>query len=110
MQHGRRRLFIYYRLDERALASACAAARRAQQGLCARHAGLVAELLLAPGAAADGRRTLMETYAMEARVDAQGVGEALQAQIEAGMSAALQPWLAPSQRHLEVFVDAPCAS
>jgi hypothetical protein len=52
----------------------------------------------------------METYARDARVSAKGIDTELQAAIEAALCAALQPWLAPAARHLEVFGDAPCAS
>ncbi|MEW6703584.1 MAG: DUF4936 family protein [Pseudomonadota bacterium] len=110
MQPGSRRLFIYYRLAEADLPAACAAVRQAQQALCARHAGLVAGLLQAPAPSAAGERTVMETYVMDAQVNAQGVDAALQAAVEATLCAALKPWLAHRQRHLEVFVDLPCAS
>lgn len=110
MQPGRRRLFIYYRLDDAAVAAACQAVRHAQQALCSRHPGLHAELLQSPASSSTGERTLMETYEMEARAQAAGVDETLQAAIEAAVSGALRPWLAPAQRHLEVFVDTPCAS
>lgn len=110
MKPGSRRLFIYYRLDDRALPAACEAIRRAQQALRTQHGGLHAELLQAPAAASSGERTLMETYAMDAGAQAAGVDERLQAAIEAEMRSALQPWVAPQQRHVEVFVDIPCAS
>ena len=110
MRPGGRRLFIYYRLAEGDLLVACAAARDAQRQLCEEHAGLAAELLCAPAPGAAGERTVMETYAKDARVSATGVDTDLQAAIEARLCAALQPWLAPVQRHLEVFGDAPCAS
>jgi hypothetical protein len=110
MPTGRRRLFIYYRVAEPALAAACRAVQQAQQALCAQHAGLQAGLLQSPAASPTGERTLMETYAMEAAANSAGVDETLQAVIETALRGALQPWLAPQQRHVEVFVDAPCAS
>lgn len=110
MQPGSRRLFIYYRLGDEAVAAACEAVRHAQQALCARHPGLQAELLQSPASSSTGERTLMETYAMDARAQAAGVDQTLQAAIETAVCGALQPWLAPARRHLEVFVDTPCAS
>jgi hypothetical protein len=110
MQPGERRLFIYYRLADKDLHAACAAIRDAQRQLSGAHAGLAAELLCAPEADTAGQRTVMETYARDARVSAKGIDTELQAAIEAALCAALQPWLAPAARHLEVFGDAPCAS
>ena len=110
MQAGSRRLFIYYRIAGPACAAACRAVQAAQQALCARHPGLVAELLQASAPAATGETTLMETYAMDARVSVAGVDAALQAAIEAELVRALQPWAPAAARHTEVFVDLPCAS
>jgi hypothetical protein len=110
MQPGGRRLFIYYRLDDRSVAAACDALRQAQRALCARYPGLHAELLQSPASSSSGERTLMETYSMQTRAESAGVDETLQAAIEAAAGAALRPWLAPAQRHLEVFIDMPCAS
>ena len=110
MQPGGRRLFIYYRLAERDLPAACAAVRDAQRLLGRQHPGLAAELLCTPAPDAARNRTLMETYARDGQVSAAGVDADLQSAIEAALCAALRPWLAPSQRHLEVFGDAPCAS
>ena len=109
MQPGSRRLFIYYRLDEQALTAACEAVWRAQNALRARHPGLHAELLQSPASSSAGERTLMETYAMDAQANPAGVDETLQMAIESDLRTALQPWLAAAQRHLEVFVDTPCA-
>ena len=105
MACGERQLFIYYRVAERELAAACAAVTLAQQALRARHAGLLTQLLRRPAASAEGERTVMEIYAVDARVSPAGVGEALQAEIEAELAAALHPWRAARMRHVEVFVN-----
>jgi hypothetical protein len=107
MRVGSRRLFIYYRLDPRHLAAASEAVAGVQQALRTQHPGLIAELLIAP--AAGPARTLMETYAMEAAIRADGIDDALQAAIVDGTSAALATWVAPADRHLEVFLTL-CAS
>jgi hypothetical protein len=103
MRSGRRRLFIYYRLAECDVAPACAAVRRAQHTLCTRHPGLAAELLQRPEPSADGQRTLMETYVVDAQAEPGGVDAGLQAEIETLLCAALQPWGGVT-RHIEVFV------
>ena len=104
MRSGRRCLFIYYRLAERALPDACGAVRRAQQALCERHPGLTAELLQRPQASADGWRTVMETYVMDAAREPEGIDAALGSAIEAEIQAVLRPWLA-GPRHVEAFTD-----
>lgn len=102
MHPGRRRLFIYYRLKEHELRAACEAVRQVQQALQHDHRGLSAELLA--GAGADGLRTVMETYVVDARINAGGVQEPLQAAIEAALQTAVRPWL-QGARHVEVFED-----
>jgi hypothetical protein len=79
---GTRQLFIYYRVAEAHADAAIAAAQEMQAALTARRPGLRAALLYRPEAA-DGGITLMETYAVDAEVAPQGVGAALQAEIEA---------------------------
>jgi hypothetical protein len=95
-----RELFVYYRVAEATLDSACAAALAMQADLCAAYPGLQARLLRRPEAA-DGRCTLMETYACTA-----GVGAALQTAIDQAAGAALASWQL-GERHTEVF--RPCA-
>jgi hypothetical protein len=102
MQPGRRRLFIYYRVDVARAQGALAAVGRMQAALCARHAGLRAELLRRPGST-DSEVTVMETYTLDAP---SGIGERLQAEIEAAAAQALAGWLSGA-RHVEVFE--PCA-
>lgn len=111
MREGKRRLFIYYRLDPAALPAACQAVRQAQQALQAAHPGLVAGLLQRP-TPPTGPGTLMETYAMDARIDAGGVNAGVEAAIHDALCAALAPWVRAADRHLEVFTDPdfPCAS
>ena len=98
MHPGRRRLFIYYRIDAARAHGALAAVGRMQAALCARHAGLSAELLRRPGST-DSEITLMETYMLDAP---SGIGERLQAEIEKAAAQALAGWLS-SARHVEVF-------
>ena len=107
---GARSLFIYYRLDEQALAPATCALQAAQARLCAAYAGLEAGLLWSPAPSAQGERTVMETYRMDEDVNTLGVTPPLQAAIEAEMAGALRPWLVAGRRRTEDFVDAPCAS
>lgn len=54
-------LYIYYRVAETDLATACAAARAMQQQICTRYPGLQTDLLQRPQAV-DGVVTLMEIY------------------------------------------------
>ena len=56
-----RRLFVYYRVAEPALAATVAAVRAMQAALAEAHAGLHADLLRRPELR-DGAVTLMETY------------------------------------------------
>lgn len=105
-----RQLFIYYRLASVEVPAACAAVRQAQQALCERHPGLQARLLQRPETGANGERTLMEVYAMDASVEPAGVSTALQSAIADQLGGALQSWLSPDARHTEVFIDLPCAS
>lgn len=57
-----RRLFVYYRVPEPALAGTVAAVRQMQAALVGRHPGVQADLLRRPEVRA-GEVTLMETYA-----------------------------------------------
>lgn len=110
MSNGRQ-LFIYYRIAAASAAAACAAALRAQHELCARHRGLRASLLQRPEPDAEGKRTLMEIYAMDGHLEAGGISNGLQAEIHRWLCNALQPWLSPDDRRTEVFTDdLPCAS
>ena len=102
MQAGRRRLFIYYRVDAARAQRALAAVGRMQASLCTRHAGLSAELLRRPGNT-DSEVTVMETYTLDAPY---GIDERLQAEIEDAAAQALAGWLCGA-RHVEVFE--PCA-
>jgi len=101
-----RELFIYYRIAAADLAAACAALQPVQQALCAMHRGLQARLLRRPETSSDGMCTLMETYRFDH--DAPGVSDSVQAEIDAAAGAALRPWL-QGARHVEVFVEIPCA-
>jgi len=84
-----RRLYVYYRVSEAALAATVAAVRQVQATLVAAHPGLHAELLRRPELRG-GDVTLMETYGG-------GVTPALQAAIDRAASALPQP------RHSELF-------
>lgn len=86
-----RRLYVYYRVPEPALAATVTAVRAMQATLAAAHPGLQAELLRRPELR-DGEVTLMETYAAAA-----GISPALQAAIDAAARALPQP------RHTESF-------
>jgi hypothetical protein len=86
-----RRLYVYYRVPEPALAATVAAVRALQAALIAQHAGLRAEVLRRPELR-DGEVTLMETYAA-----ATGISPALQAAITEAASQLPQP------RHTETF-------
>jgi hypothetical protein len=107
---ARRHLFVYYKVPADAVPNAAAAAQRAQQRLADRHPGLQAALLQRPEPGADDTRTVMETYDADPAHWPEGITRALQAEIETVMREALAPWLAASARHLEVFIDLPCAS
>ena len=87
-----RRLYVYYRVPEAALAATVAAVRQVQATLVAAHPGLHAELLRRPELR-DGEVTLMETYVG-------GVTPALQAAIDHAASTLPQP------RHNEWFEPA----
>lgn len=84
-----RRLYIYYRVPESALAATLDAVRAVQADLLAAHAGLATELLRRPEAG-NGEVTLMEAYGG-------GLDEARLAAIAAATSALPQP------RHHELF-------
>ena len=102
MHPGRRRLFIYYRVDAARAQDALVEVGRMQAALCAHHAGLLAELLRRPGNT-DSEVTVMETYTLDAPY---GIDERLQAEIEGAAAQALAGWLCGA-RHVEVFE--PCA-
>ncbi len=88
-----RRLYVYYRVPDAALAATVAAVRAVQVRLVQQHPGLQAELLRRPELR-DGEVTLMETYA--------GVLSAAERDaIEQATSALPQP------RHTEVFEPLP---
>lgn len=91
-----RELFVYYRVAESTLDSACRDALDMQRTLCDAHPGLQARLLRRPEAS-EGRCTLMETYTRVA-----GIDSALQAEIDAAARAALARWQL-GERHTEVF-------
>ncbi|OGB00350.1 MAG: hypothetical protein A3E25_11360 [Burkholderiales bacterium RIFCSPHIGHO2_12_FULL_69_20] len=84
-----RRLYVYYRVPEPALAATVKAVRTMQATLTAAHPGLQAELLRRPELR-DGEVTLMETYGGN-------ITPAMQATIEQAASALPQP------RHTESF-------
>ena len=106
MEPGRRQIFVYYRLASEAEASAVSAVLRLQAALMRETPGLVAQLLRRPAeAGTEGSRavrTVMETYAMDARVNDEGVSAELQALIEARMAEALAAVI-DGARHVEVF-------
>jgi hypothetical protein len=96
--------FIYYRVRTGDLSMAVAAARSAQQALCASRPGLQAALMQRPSSGG-AEVTLLETYSFAADTAAQArVG--LPAAVEAMVAPAVQPWLS-GPRHLEAFT--PCA-
>ena len=96
--------FIYYRVGTRDLSMAVAAARSAQQVLCASRPGLQAALMQRPSSGG-AEVTLLETYSVPAGMADQAQGS-LPAAIEASVGLSVQPWLA-GPRHLEAFT--PCA-
>jgi hypothetical protein len=96
-----RELFVYYRVRADKAAEVLAAVQRLQQELCERHPGLSARRLCRP-ASGDGVQTCMETYAVSAKADAQGVGPALERDIET-CARPLLPFL-EGPRHVEAFI------
>ena len=86
-----RRLYVYYRVPEPALAATVAAVQAMQVALVEAHPGLRAELLRRPELR-DGEVTLMETYA-----GVTGLSPALEAAIAQAASDLPQP------RHTERF-------
>jgi hypothetical protein len=97
-----RELFIYYRIDAAHSVSIMPLVLAAQARLRSRHAGLQTRLLRRPEAE-NHLQTWMETYAFAAGPSTDThLGAAVQADIEAEMSA-LAPWLA-GPRHVEVFI------
>ena len=91
-----RSLYVYYRIDAASLDEAAAAVREFHARLRETTPGLQASLLRRPGAQ-DGQVTLMETYAMPG-----GIGQPLQAEIDAAAATVLAPWQR-GPRHTEVF-------
>ena len=89
-----RRLYVYYRVPEPALAAPVAAVRALQAALTEAPPGLWAELLRRPELR-DGEVTLMETYATTATTA--GISPALQAAITQAATNLPQP------RHHESF-------
>jgi len=88
-----RRLYVYYRVPEAALAATVAAVRAVQARLVQQHPGLQAELLRRPELR-DGEVTLMEIYAG-------GLTAEVQDAIDQATNALPQP------RHTEVFEPLP---
>lgn len=88
-----RRLYVYYRVAEPALAATVAAVRAMQAALVEAHPGLRAELLRRPELR-DGEVTLMETYA-----GTTGMSPAL----EAAITQAANTLPLPQPRHTERF-------
>jgi hypothetical protein len=98
---GRRRVYVYYRVDAAQADAAIAAARRAQVLLRERHVGLRADLMRRPETT-DGHVTLMEAYARDAAVSPDGIDAALLRDIEAEVAPATASWMVGA-RHVEVF-------
>ncbi len=101
MSAGRRQLFAYWRTALSDAPAACTAARQLQAALRSRHPGLDCRLFLRSDADA-AQSTLMETYALDASVNADGIGLALQQDIDMSAGAALTRWQR-GKRHVEVF-------
>jgi len=101
MTPGRRQLFVYWRAAAADAPVAMQAVRTLQDAMGRRHPGLQCALYLRqdPSAAS---ATLMETYAMDTGVAAEGLAPALQEEIEAAAGQALAKWLRGT-RHVEVF-------
>lgn len=89
-------LFVYWHVEAALAAPAIAAARTFQHALCRNQPGLVARLYQRT-AAAQGRVTVMETYAQPG-----GMDNLLQAALAAAGTQAPDDWC-PGARHLEVF-------
>ena len=112
-----RELFVYYRVRAAQADAALVVAIALQAELKSRHPALTARLLRRDEGADTGidsghdndparDPTWMETYATDPRIDAAGVGAALQAEIETA-ARALDPFI-NGARHTEVFFA--CAS
>ena len=102
-----RELFVYYRVRAAQADAARVVALAFQAELRLRHPALTARLLRRNESAPErGDETWMETYAIDPRIDAAGVGAALQAEIETA-ARALEPFI-NGARHTEVFIA--CAS
>lgn len=96
----RRRLYVYYRVQDRDFEAALQAARAMQGQLRRRWTGLDAELLARPGVDEAGRRTLMEVYARDGEPG--GLDESLRCAIDAAAGQSLGRWI-EGARHVEVF-------
>ena len=97
MTLGARQLFIYYRVAPSRAGAVKRAAQALQQHLRAPHRGLHTALFERPGTPQRPETTLMETYAVDAAVSAQGVDDGLASHIET-LAAGLGV-----ERHVEVF-------
>lgn len=91
-------VYIYYRVAEADLATACAVARAMQQQICARYPGLQTDLLQRPQAVS-GIVTLMEIYTTLPATCELAV---LQTDIE--QAALSMPAVLQVPRHVEVFI------
>jgi hypothetical protein len=96
-----RELFVYYRVRSTQAPAARVAVLALQVDLRRQHPQLRARLLRRPDEQ-EGQQTWMETYATDPAQDPQGVGEALQNDIEA-RAAALSAFV-QGARHVEVFI------
>jgi hypothetical protein len=101
MTPGPRQLFVYWRAAAADAPAALQAVRALQDAMARRHPGLRCALYLRQDPSAAGA-TLMETYALDIAVAAEGLGPALQEEIEAAAGNALATWLRGA-RHVEVF-------
>lgn len=101
MPLGARQLFVYWRVAAADTAAALQALRDWQHALQAQHPALRMQRYLRRDSSA-GEATVMESYALVARVPASGIDAALQQQIEHEGHAAVERWLRGA-RHVEVF-------
>ena len=104
MDSGRRQIFVYYRIASGYEGSVVREVLSRQAALMRETPGLVARLLMRPAQAGEegAPRTMMETYVMDARASAEGVGIELQARIESLMAEATASAI-DGVRHIEVF-------
>lgn len=98
---GRRELYVYWHCAAARADAAVQAVAVCQAALRHRHPDLRARLLRRADAGADGRVTLMETYARPG-----GLADAEAAELLAAAAETLAGW-ADGPRHVEVFE--PCA-